>query len=471
MHECIEVSGYLAFFDVKESGPKYQLTRCLAKELIKKNVSTNIPLVISHIDYSVDLTIGRVSKLHIDNRGLYCVGIIDNVAFLEAQQKLSETFINYFTKAKSSPFLYMKSWFPCFSLAHHKNTLSIKHVALVDLGARRGTLIDYKIDQTCRPMKYNNKVEDFYILLVCYTRQALKFGNERKEKLLEDAILCKQSDIDFICASMDISGKKSIKDTNEHKSDQQPLTMNQDWNNDAFRNALSAIGNLASVFQNSSGQKRKLDDDSHSSTAKYLRTSEKPITNAVETLSSTETQPDVNALKTDLQQMQTEFKNTQKMFQDFMKQQNSQQNGFYPNYGFQPQLPPSMYQPYMYNSVNQPMQESYQPNGSNVQPGQSQVNHHTLPTTQHVVPPSTVAQCVKHQNDQNVQQTPIDSNIREDAGQNQPIEVNPSPPIPQSKATASNLIEAGLDIDEGESRVNELFKYFLENTFVVKKKY
>jgi len=212
MSKCISVSGYLAVFDIQEPDANYRLTKSLAKQIIDKNANHNIPLVVSHINFRVDLTVGYVTKLSIDNKGLYCKGIIDNIAFIDVQNQMNVDFITYFTKSTPSPFLYLKSCLSCFSLAHDKNSLFVKHVALVDLGARRGTLITYDYESNQDPKDYTNEKKDFYIVLGCYARNALKLGQERNELLFKDAMICGETDTDFICASKE-AGKKLLRKT------------------------------------------------------------------------------------------------------------------------------------------------------------------------------------------------------------------------------------------------------------------
>ena len=69
MFPCINVCGYLGLFNVKESDVKYALNKELAKQLIASNDTFNIPLVVSHVNFRVDLTVGFLTELTIDSRG------------------------------------------------------------------------------------------------------------------------------------------------------------------------------------------------------------------------------------------------------------------------------------------------------------------------------------------------------------------------------------------------------------------
>lgn len=88
MYQCIDVRGYIALFNVVESSKEFQLCKRTALDLLERNINKTIPLVISHIGFYVDLTIGSITRLTIDNKGIYCVGIIDNSAFLKVQYLL-----------------------------------------------------------------------------------------------------------------------------------------------------------------------------------------------------------------------------------------------------------------------------------------------------------------------------------------------------------------------------------------------
>ncbi len=263
--ECvIEVRGYLALFDVRESSNIYVINETLARQIIERNAKKAIPVVVSHVDFRVDLTIGFVTELAVDNKGLFCAAIIDNANFLESQSAMNEDFGRYFTRAEPSPFLYLKSCLPCFSLSHNKHSLAIKHIALVDVGARRGTLISYSYVKRQRPSKaYTNRVSDFYRVLGCYSRNTLKLANQRNELLFQDALLCGETDTNFIVASLE-SEKRNINSSAEEIS----RTNTKMQTTDGMNDAISFISDLASVLNSRQQQKmvskRSREDDEQS---------------------------------------------------------------------------------------------------------------------------------------------------------------------------------------------------------------
>lgn len=360
MYRCIEVRGYLAFFDVQESQHKYVITRDVARRMILKNKGRTIPIVISHVDFRVDLTIGYVTELKIDNKGLHCIGVVDNSAFLKVQQELNDDFIRYFTKADPSPLLYLRSCLPCFSLSHELKTLLIKHVALVDLGARRGTLIKYSYANAGTDKRYTSTEIDFYKMLNCYTRNTIKLGPERNSLLFKDALFCGETDTEFINAGFE-SEKNTIKASGSHskRKDNRLNIMSQDRNNAGMDEAFSFLNNLASVLSRTRNLKRSSTEKCGGSANKRARMDDdEPIINASQTLVNPDQhkrsngwQQEMDEFRNQMKQMQSEFLNAQStlirgMIGGLGQQQNSQDlTAMYQNQNFNQQAQAQMATP------------------------------------------------------------------------------------------------------------------------------
>lgn len=479
MSKCIDVSGYLAIFDVQEPDVKYRLTKSIASRILENNKNLSIPLVVSHIDFRVDLTVGYVTDLKVDNKGLYCRGIIDNIAFIEVQNQMNEDFVAYFTKALPSPFLYLKSCLSCFSMAHDKKSLWIKHVALVDLGARRGTLIKYDFASNLVPKEYTNDKKDFYIVLGCYSRNALKLGPERKELLFQDAMICGETNTDFICAGKEAC-KKNIKEDSLISDFQKQIStaMERNQSNFDLSDALSFISNIASVLNQN--KKRSNSVEPEPSSRKRMRIDEEPIVNASQTLVNPEPQEsaqlsrdELNDFKKQMQHMQSEFltaqSNMYRMMTPFGFQNQIQQsvnpqlqngmNCYIPSQQpiIQTQPWPAMQtQPIMPN-FNQ--QYTTQPVQNNV-PSQQQVAQNQIQDHQSTTPPILP--------DQTSQTNTIQASKDVSASQASDIEESQIKPV--KKTTETTLIEAGMSINESEHLINELFKHFIETNFSVKSK-
>lgn len=383
MYHCIEVRGYLAFFDARESSQKYVITKEIAKLITSRNKGKTIPLVVSHVDFRVDLTIGYVTELKDDNKGLYCVGVIDNTAFLKVQQELNEDFIKYFTKAEPSPLLYLRSCLPCFSLSHEPKTLLIKHVALVDLGARRGTLIRYSYMNAGSDKTYTSTEIDFYKVMNCYSRNTIKLGPERNSLLFKDALFCGETDTEFINAGRE-SEKNTIKalSSNSDGSDKTRFNkMTNEQNNIGMDDALSFLNNLASALSRTRAVKRASSEKYGGSAAKKRRLDvDEPIINASQTLlnpdqhkQSDSWKQEMDDFKNQMKQIQSEFLNAQSsLFKDIISSRNQQQqqqlqHNFapmyqYPNYNLQTSAPIST--PGMSQQIQwQPQLQNY--NGQN----------------------------------------------------------------------------------------------------------
>ncbi|KAH3794484.1 hypothetical protein DPMN_148016 [Dreissena polymorpha] len=418
MFPCINVCGYLGLFNVKESDVKYALNKELAKQLIASNDTFNIPLVVSHVNFRVDLTVGFLTELTIDSRGLYCKGLINNAAFLEVQNQMNDDFINFFTKATPSPFLYLKSCLPCFSLSHDKKSLTIKHVALVDLGARRGTLINYSYaNQNVQPKRYASSTNDIFIALGCYSRNALKHGRERNELLFKDALLCDNHDTEFICAE-----KKTINAIPcEYLS-----TTNMDSEN--MTSALALISTIASALNQQKGQKRTYSGTDEEPPCK--RSKLEPVVHATETLLSS------TSKESNIREELNEFKqHMQKLQTDFLAAQTS-----------------------MLKEVFSPVMRAPQPQYYH------QPQYQSIPTQ---IPPTFVQQPI-------VPQT-LPSPVMSEQKPVTPVqqETNIIPDVKRSEDKVSRdcaLIEAGMQINESEHLINELFRQFIERKFYRKAK-
>ena len=303
MSRCIEVMGYLALFDVKESDKMYVIGRNNAQTLIKVNRGKTIPIVISHLNFRVDLTIGYVTNMTVNNKGLYCTGVIDNAAFLEAHNIMRDDFLQYFSSVDPTPFLYLKACLPSFSLSHDKNSFGIKHVALVDIGARRGSLVTYRFLNREPSESYSAKCIDFLVVLGLYTRNTIKLAKNRSNCLFTDAMLCGENDIAFINAGMSESEKNINVGCQQLRLKQQTMSSMED--------ALDMIGTIASVLSN----KRKRQTENVEEEQPVKRQKQQPITHASQTfetkdpqLPSTSNQTDdMNKFRDEMRQMQKEF--------------------------------------------------------------------------------------------------------------------------------------------------------------------
>ncbi len=417
MFPCINVCGYLGLFNVKESDVKYALKKELAKQLIASNDTFNIPLVVSHVNFRVDLTVGFLTELTIDSRGLYCKGLINNAAFLEVQNQMNDDFINFFTKATPSPFLYLKSCLPCFSLSHDKKSLTIKHVALVDLGARRGTLINYSYaNQNVQPKRYASSTNDIFIALGCYSRNALKHGRERNELLFKDALLCDNHDTEFICAE-----KKTINAI----PCEYPSTTNMDSEN--MTSALALISTIASALNQQKGQKRTYSGTDEEPPCK--RSKLEPVVHATETLLSS------TSKESNIREELNEFKqHMQKLQTDFLAAQTS--------------MLKEVFSPVM----RAPPQQYYH-----------QPQYQSIPTQ---IPPTFTQQPIVPQ----TLPTPVMSEQKPVMPVQQETNFIPEVKRNEERSAETALIEAGMQINESEHLINELFRQFIEKNFTVKAK-
>ena len=505
MYSCITVTGYLALFDIKESSSEYLMNRNLAKSIVERNKGRLIPLVISHLNYRVDLTIGYVTDLAIDNKGLFCKGVIDNCAFIETQNDMNENFIRYFTTATPSPFLYLKSCLPNFSLSHNRNTLMIKHVALVDVGARRGTLVTYEFLKNKMPKQYTNTEKDFYVVLACYTRNTIKVASERNNLLFKDILLCDETDTDFITAGKECE-KKSIK-TNLNSSLLEKTQAMSDSNN--MMEAVDFLTKMASVLKETRGRKRPCEYQDEEPEIKKRRMNDEPILHASQTFSSSETRQqdqdssmreEMNKFRDEMKQWHSEMMTTQaNLFKDLMKQNLKAQldNGVYPNNiqnsaNFESKTVPTNYNQYIppnHMTLHQHSSLENHPKdmGNTMIPPQPQSvpsQFSSQPNFQHLI------------NQQQVSQIPVQHNTLGGVPVEKPL---PSVPIAQSSGTASTsmdndtiangatevqsnadgnlkgcesfedpLIQAGLPVNDSEHLINELFRLFIKNNFKVK---
>ena len=466
MYQCIEVRGYIALFNIEESSRELKLTRQTAIELLERNENKTIPLVISHIGFYVDLTIGSVTRLTIDNKGIYCVGIINNSAFLKVQYELNETFIKYFTKVTPSPYLFLKSCLSCFSLSHNKNDLSIQHVALVDIGARRGTLVKYTSNSLNKPFDYSSSENDFYNLLCCYTKNTLKLADKRNNLLFQDALLSNEHDTDFISAgekkSICIEKNEEMLNTtcnsiNNMYQGSHNLSSSQSSNNLNNDSILQMINHLASTLSKS--EKRK-QDDYENPTPKRARKSEEQVLTAAETFVNDESvkksTSDLNELKRELkkemQQQQADFVATQtNMLKEIMNQ--SRQAPVFANpYQYYPQMQGlPQYQPYV-----QPSYEQTKTANTKLLDDNKQMDPTRIPIVNNINGPSSTTSTQPME----IQQT--DQTIIQDKKCSENTDK-----ATDNKTSEDILIQAGLTINEKDHLINELFKQFIQKTFVV----
>lgn len=418
MSRCIEVRGYLALFDIKESDKIYSVNRKIATQIMNANIKKTIPIVISHLDFRVDLTIGYIIDLKIDNKGLYCSGLINNEAFLEAHDIIQDDFLGYFSTVNPSPFLYLKACLPSFSLSHDKNTFSIKHVALVDVGARRGSLVSYRFINQKPIVSDSARCTDFLVVLGLYTRNTIKLARTRNDCLYTDALLCGETDTAFIHAGMQAIEK------NINRCEQQ-LTLKQQSDkmaNTSMDDALEMIGTIATVLA-----KRKRPADTEEDDRPVKKQKQQPIIHASQTFANheenstpvTRTDDEMIKFRDEMKQMQKEF---------FVGQSNMMKELFS--------------QTLLLNKANsQPLVNTREPSKS--KENTSSEPNHDQDRTQIDVP--------KIISDS--------SNIAE------------SGKVSECKTAESNLIEAGMQIDKSEYLLNELFSLFLKETFGVKKNY
>ena len=480
MSRCISVSGYLAVFDIQEPDAKYRLTKSLANQIIENNEHHSIPLVISHIDFRVDLTIGYVTDLKVDNKGLYCKGIIDNIAFIDVQNQMNEDFITYFTKSTPSPFLYLKSCLSCFSLAHDKNSHWIKHVALVDLGARRGTLVRYEYASNRKPKEYTNERKDFYIVLGCYSRNALKLGHERNELLFKDAMICGETDTDFICAGKEVS-KKTIKgDLNDFSRKRQNYSSNMEPNqnnNLGLNEALTFISTIASALNQRQNNKHSYDTDPESTPRKRMKVDDEPIVNAAQTLVSAEPQQYPQLSRDEINDFKKQMQEMKQMQTDFITAQSNMFRMMNP-YGIQNQLQHQI-NPQLQNGMNcflpsqQPVVQTHAWPPMQTQPTKS--TFATQSSMQNALSQQQLAQNASHDQQDTIKPIPSEQTSQactvqasQDTSTKQSDITQPTQNKHEKKTAENTLIEAGIKINESEHLINELFKHFIETNFSVK---
>jgi len=468
MYQCINVSGYVGLFDIKESSAEYEIDAKLALSLIERNENRDIPLVISHIDYKVDLTVGHITDIEIDNNGLYCKAVIDNCDFINMQSLINNVFITYFTDAAPSPFLFLKSCFPSFSLSHNRKTRFIKHVALVSLGARRGTLVEYDSNTISEPKSYTNTKDDIYALLVCYARESIKCTEERSELLLKDALICGENDIDFITAGKTLT-KKSIKTNINGTSIRKHSDMS-----DINQEVLGYLGKIASVISEGKGVKRQIENPDQPC---LKRSRQDPVLNASQTLASGSGQKPNGGLRDEMNEFKNEMKELFMMqsntFKDIMKQQMD-------NSSFIANGPACMYnvppQEYAYKfGYNRPFNFNY-----NLPPNTSQQTFQSTNETNSPNVSCNANACNSLRTSDNAKQTLNTVNLSEPTEPHQnvissntkiPLEEQQSEEQQDSYNNDSSeelLIEAGLDVNKSEHLINELFKQFLQK-FTVKK--
>ena len=464
--QCIEVKGYLALFDFRESENKFVMSKSLAEKIIRINENRTIPLVVSHVNFRVDLTIGRVTEMSADRKGLYCRGLIDNRAFLRCQTRLNEDFVNYFTEARPSKLLYLKTTLSCFSLAHAKDSLLVKHVALVDLGARRGTLIHYSFAIDNKPRNYSNSETDFYAVLSCYSRQTLKIAKDRNELLFKDAMLAGQTDTEFICAGHERK-KNSITDSPCVNGQAKVSAMDTSHKDSSVNEAINLISNIASVL---SQQKRghSFQQSDIEPPAKKRRVSEEPVTNAIQTLANSDTSnpqqnfhQEISDLRNQIKQMQADM---------LSAQQHPIQYAYQPPYLDQRTFAPNPVQQPVY--YPRPYQFSDHPNSLQ----QSNYSNLVNPTTSQVG--SVIASVQKQQPQQTQEAHDIQQEDQTTATQSTTTVANLQPETNVCSSTSAKqepvpaetvLIEAGMRINKSEQLLNELFRLFLEKTFAKKK--
>ena len=463
MYQCIDVRGYIALFNVVESSKEFQLCKRTALDLLERNKNKTIPLVISHIGFYVDLTIGSITRLTIDNKGIYCVGIINNSAFLKVQYELNETFIKYFTKVTPSPYLFVQSCLSCFSLSHNKNDLSIQHVALVDVGARRGTLVKYTSNSLNKSFDYSSSENDFYNLLCCYTKNTLKLADKRNNLLFQDVLLSNEHDTEFISAGE----KKTIcterfdellnstnKSINTMYSNN--LASNQSSSNNInSETILQMIGHLVS----NSG-KRKL-DDYETPVPKNARSAEDQVITAAQTLisdesvkkSTSELSEFKRELKNEMQQQQAEFIAQQtNMLKEIMNQPRQA-----PLYANPYQFYPPMQGPPSYQSYIQPSENTKLPNDNR------QIDSARVPISNNINGPSSTTST------QPMIIEPTEQTIIRDEKSSEKTNkiTDMTNTCNDTKSSEDVLIQAGMTINEKDHLINELFRQFIEKTFVI----
>lgn len=475
MYHCIKARGYLGLFDILESSNRFIIDKKLANALIKQNSNNYIPLVISHIDYRADLTVGYITELAIDNKGLYCEAIIDNDTFLEIQSAINEDFIKYFSKASPSPFLYLKSCFPSFSLSHNINSLKIKHVALVDVGARRGTLVRYEFSANAKATQYTCTDKDIYILLACYTRNAIKLANERSELLFTDALLCDEiDDIDFITAGKECQ-KKSIKTSSYAIETDVPQIMSEHSN---ISDALEYLGKIASALSDGNSSTKRKNELQERPPAKRTRVNHEPIVHASQTFSNSESDPEltfnfqdeIKGLRNEMKEILTTQSN---MFKDFINQtatlshqanqpnnvrdlqtssQNNTQHGSCSN-----QIVPNSRCDVAQTYDGTSFKNSIEPNRffSSKPPSQQLVENPLIQETND-----------RNQSQQNSNVVNIDkyNEIQEQMSTQEADNTKD-----ESRTSEELLIQAGAKVNNSEHLINELFKQFVQTTFHVKK--
>lgn len=270
MDKHISLDGYLARFDQKSINeePDIYLSQsdCLkiCKRAKRDNV-INIPLLITHDD---NTKIGYCKDILVDTVGLFCSCIIDDVNFMTAIIQLAKDYISrssfkqYWTvnSQKNNICKYLFSLFSAFSLSHNKKSFKINHIALVGVGRRRGTLIDYKLGEAKNSKKNNINVQrilNILKLLVNYQHSNRNLSSQLKQEcLLEDAKICDRS-ADFIYA--DLSKTYSEKNMNSNNP-----------TGESSNNFYTTLFEAAYKLGSQHGKRRMGYDDTHDNRKRYF---------------------------------------------------------------------------------------------------------------------------------------------------------------------------------------------------------
>lgn len=212
----MEVSGFIALYDAKPLSDEYALTIEEARRIIEKNANIRIPLCASHgcKQKDIDCTIGYVDKITSTEQGLHVTGYIDDATFLEITGRKYKVYVKEFIKRPDYDITdYLAYNLSGFSLSHNRTDDKILHVALVDVGARRGTLVTYRVAFQIPIVntRHRSDVTYFRDFISSYFEKSKQLCGRREVLLREDAQLNNLS-ANFIYAQMpsDKSGDDTV---------------------------------------------------------------------------------------------------------------------------------------------------------------------------------------------------------------------------------------------------------------------
>lgn len=164
-----------------------------------------IPLLVEHV---VDLNIGQVLKLHVENERLVASCVIDDSCFLGVLSSLQDGASKYQSMDTGS---FLNILFPSLSSFHTNGRFTIHEISLVDIGRREGTLwcVD-KLQEPCRGTMQRTIIplQDALLKLLYLLFRQRQHPN-RNNYLCKQAHLCGRN-TEFVLASS-LSPLRSIQ--------------------------------------------------------------------------------------------------------------------------------------------------------------------------------------------------------------------------------------------------------------------